>query len=78
MVDLPVRLLPSKARLNAKGRGWRNGSRDLFAGTAVLIDPESLASAAGLAKKLADLFEPMAYQGASQALIDRLPASFDT
>ena len=29
-------------------------------------------------KKLADLFEPMAYQGASQALIDRLLASLDT
>jgi 3-carboxy-cis,cis-muconate cycloisomerase len=29
-------------------------------------------------KKLADLFEPMAYQGASQALIDRLLASQDT
>jgi 3-carboxy-cis,cis-muconate cycloisomerase len=27
------------------------------------------------AKKLADLFEPMAYQGASQAMIDRLLAS---
>jgi 3-carboxy-cis,cis-muconate cycloisomerase len=30
------------------------------------------------AKKLADLFEPMAYQGVSQALIDRLLASLDT
>ena len=29
------------------------------------------------AKKLADLFEPMAYQGVSQALIDRLLASLD-
>jgi 3-carboxy-cis,cis-muconate cycloisomerase len=29
------------------------------------------------AKKLAELFEPMAYQGASQALIDRLLASLD-
>lgn len=29
-------------------------------------------------KKLADLFEPMAYQGASQALIDRLLASLET
>jgi 3-carboxy-cis,cis-muconate cycloisomerase len=30
------------------------------------------------AEKLAKLFEPMAYQGASQALIDRLLASLDT
>ncbi|MEA2868702.1 MAG: 3-carboxy-cis,cis-muconate cycloisomerase [Bradyrhizobium sp.] len=30
------------------------------------------------AKKLADLFEPMAYQGVSQQLIDRLLASLDT
>jgi 3-carboxy-cis,cis-muconate cycloisomerase len=30
------------------------------------------------AKKLADLFEPMAYQGVSQALIDRLLASLGT
>jgi 3-carboxy-cis,cis-muconate cycloisomerase len=30
------------------------------------------------AKKLADLFEPMAYQGVSQALIDRLLGSLDT
>ena len=30
------------------------------------------------AKKIAALFEPMAYQGASQALIDRLLASLDT
>src|ERR1700729_1481747 len=30
------------------------------------------------AKKLADLFEPMAYQGVSQALIDRLLASLDS
>jgi 3-carboxy-cis,cis-muconate cycloisomerase len=30
------------------------------------------------AQKLADLFEPMAYQGVSQALIDRLLASLDT
>ncbi|MDE2331244.1 MAG: 3-carboxy-cis,cis-muconate cycloisomerase [Bradyrhizobium sp.] len=30
------------------------------------------------ARKLADLLEPMAYQGASQALIDRLLASLDT
>jgi 3-carboxy-cis,cis-muconate cycloisomerase len=30
------------------------------------------------AKKLADLFEPMAYQGVSQTLIDRLLASLDT
>jgi 3-carboxy-cis,cis-muconate cycloisomerase len=30
------------------------------------------------AKKLADLFEPMAYQGISQALIDRLLASLDS
>jgi 3-carboxy-cis,cis-muconate cycloisomerase len=29
------------------------------------------------AKKLADLFEPMAYQGVSQAMIDRLLASLD-
>jgi 3-carboxy-cis,cis-muconate cycloisomerase len=29
------------------------------------------------ADKLATLFEPMAYQGASQALIDRLLASLD-
>ena len=29
------------------------------------------------AKKLADLFEPMAYQGVSQALIDRLLASLE-
>jgi 3-carboxy-cis,cis-muconate cycloisomerase len=29
------------------------------------------------AKKIAELFEPMAYQGASQALIDRLLASLD-
>jgi 3-carboxy-cis,cis-muconate cycloisomerase len=29
------------------------------------------------AKKLADLFEPMAYQGVSQALIDRILASLD-
>jgi 3-carboxy-cis,cis-muconate cycloisomerase len=29
------------------------------------------------AKKLADLFEPMAYQGVSQALIDRLLGSLD-
>ena len=29
------------------------------------------------AEKLAKLFEPMAYQGASQALIDRLLASLD-
>jgi 3-carboxy-cis,cis-muconate cycloisomerase len=29
-------------------------------------------------KKLADLFEPMAYQGVSQALIDRLLTSLDT
>jgi|SRR6476620_5802726 3-carboxy-cis,cis-muconate cycloisomerase len=29
-------------------------------------------------KKLADLFESMAYQGASQALVDRLLASLDT
>jgi 3-carboxy-cis,cis-muconate cycloisomerase len=29
------------------------------------------------ADKLAKLFEPMAYQGASQALIDRLLASLD-
>jgi 3-carboxy-cis,cis-muconate cycloisomerase len=28
--------------------------------------------------KLAELFEPMNYQGASQALIDRLLASLDT
>jgi len=28
-------------------------------------------------KKIAQLFEPMAYQGASQALIDRLLASLD-
>jgi 3-carboxy-cis,cis-muconate cycloisomerase len=32
---------------------------------------------AHLAEKLAKLFEPMAYQGASQALIDRLLASLD-
>jgi hypothetical protein len=50
MVDLPLRLFLSKARLNAKGRGWRNGSRDIFAGTAVLIDPGSLAPAGGLAE----------------------------
>jgi 3-carboxy-cis,cis-muconate cycloisomerase len=30
------------------------------------------------AKKLADLFEPMAYQGVSQAMIDRLLGSLDT
>jgi 3-carboxy-cis,cis-muconate cycloisomerase len=30
------------------------------------------------ADKIAELFEPMAYQGASQALIDRLLASLDT
>ena len=30
------------------------------------------------ADKLAKLFEPMAYQGVSQALIDRLLASIDT
>ena len=30
------------------------------------------------AKQLADLFEPMAYQGVAQALIDRLLASLDT
>jgi 3-carboxy-cis,cis-muconate cycloisomerase len=30
------------------------------------------------AQKLADLFEPMAYQGVSQDLIDRLLASLDT
>jgi 3-carboxy-cis,cis-muconate cycloisomerase len=30
------------------------------------------------ANKIAALFEPMAYQGASQALIDRLLASLDT
>ncbi len=30
------------------------------------------------AQKLADLFEPMAYQGVSQALIDRLLASLDS
>jgi 3-carboxy-cis,cis-muconate cycloisomerase len=30
------------------------------------------------AKKLADLFEPMAYQGVSQGLIDRLLASLET
>jgi len=29
------------------------------------------------ANKLAGLFEPMAYQGASQALIDRLLGSLD-
>ena len=29
------------------------------------------------AEKIAKLFEPMAYQGASQALIDRLLASLD-
>ena len=29
------------------------------------------------AKRLAELFEPMAYQGASQTLIDRLLASLD-
>ena len=29
------------------------------------------------AKKLADLFEPMAYQGVSQTMIDRLLASLD-
>ena len=29
------------------------------------------------AEKLADLFEPMAYQGVSQALIDRLLGSLD-
>jgi 3-carboxy-cis,cis-muconate cycloisomerase len=29
------------------------------------------------AEKIAKLFEPMAYQGASQALIDRLLASFE-
>ena len=29
------------------------------------------------AKKIAELFEPMAYQGVSQALIDRLLASLD-
>jgi 3-carboxy-cis,cis-muconate cycloisomerase len=29
------------------------------------------------ADKIAALFEPMAYQGASQALIDRLLASLD-
>jgi len=30
------------------------------------------------ADRIAKLFEPMAYQGASQALIDRLLASLDT
>jgi 3-carboxy-cis,cis-muconate cycloisomerase len=30
------------------------------------------------AQKLAELFEPMAYQGVSQALIDRLLASLDS
>jgi 3-carboxy-cis,cis-muconate cycloisomerase len=29
------------------------------------------------AEKIANLFEPMAYQGVSQALIDRLLASLD-
>jgi 3-carboxy-cis,cis-muconate cycloisomerase len=29
------------------------------------------------ADRIADLFEPMAYQGASQALIDRLLASLN-
>jgi 3-carboxy-cis,cis-muconate cycloisomerase len=29
------------------------------------------------AERLAELFEPMAYQGASQALIDRLLASLE-
>jgi 3-carboxy-cis,cis-muconate cycloisomerase len=29
------------------------------------------------AKKIAELFEPMAYQGSSQALIDRLLASIE-
>jgi 3-carboxy-cis,cis-muconate cycloisomerase len=29
------------------------------------------------AKKIAELFEPMAYQGASQALIDRLLAALE-
>jgi 3-carboxy-cis,cis-muconate cycloisomerase len=41
----------------------------------VLEDPEIASQLE--AKKIAGLFEPMAYQGVSQALIDRLLASLD-
>jgi 3-carboxy-cis,cis-muconate cycloisomerase len=44
--------------------------RDVLTG-----DPEVTAKLS--ARKLAELFEPMAYQGASQALIDRLLASLE-
>jgi 3-carboxy-cis,cis-muconate cycloisomerase len=44
--------------------------RDVLADDAVVSEELS-------AEKLAGLFEPMAYQGVSQALIDRLLASLD-
>jgi 3-carboxy-cis,cis-muconate cycloisomerase len=43
-----------------------------------ILSADSRVTAELDAKKLADLFEPMAYQGVSQALIDRLLASLDT
>jgi 3-carboxy-cis,cis-muconate cycloisomerase len=42
-----------------------------------VLTSDSKVTAQLSARKIAELFEPMAYQGASQALIDRLLASIE-
>ena len=70
-------------RRSAKARRiiwWRRPAKKLVAEKKDLREvlPGDLVTAQLDVKKLADLFESMAYQGASQALVDRLLASLDT